>query len=137
MRIGNIIARTDVIRTMAHWPVILVFVMMVLNAQAQLVVNEACSKNLGHIQDGTGGSPEWIELYNPGSEPILLDGYYLSDDPQRLDRWPLPTHTLESGGYLVIFHGILIRILQILELLSLDLNSHSQLEHQAQFPTYF
>ena len=75
-----------------------------LGSQAQLVVNEACSKNLSVPTDPLGGTTDWIELHNRGDEPIYLAGYHLSDDPQRLDAWALPAVNLEPGSYLLLSH---------------------------------
>lgn len=50
----------------------------------------------GHVSD------DWIELYNVGSEPVELAGWYLSDDPARLDKWPLAGAVLPAGSYLSV-----------------------------------
>jgi hypothetical protein len=36
-------------------------------------------------------SNDWIELYNRGNATVLLDGYYLSDDPYDLLKWAIPS----------------------------------------------
>lgn len=76
-----------------------------LIGHGQVVVSEACSKNLDLIYDTFGATPDWIELHNRGTEAVQLAGFHLSDDPHRPDRWPLPALTLEAGAYLVVFHG--------------------------------
>lgn len=83
----------------------LLFVLLQAVAPAQLVVNEACSKNLDLILDAFGATSDWVELHNSGSEPIHLAGYYLSDDPLRPHQWPLPDRPLGAGEHLVLFHG--------------------------------
>ena len=32
------------------------------------------------MADALPGQPDWFELYNPGSAPVDLAGYYLTDD---------------------------------------------------------
>lgn len=51
----------------------------------------------------SGADPDWIELFNPGREPVDLSGAWLSDDPDRLDAYALPAGTLiPAGGFLVL-----------------------------------
>lgn len=71
----------------------------------QVVLNEACSKNLDLITDAFGATPDWVELHNSGSEPVDLTGYHLSDDPARPWRWALPAITMDPGAYLLLFQG--------------------------------
>jgi len=47
-------------------------------------------------------SDDWIELWNAGSGPLELTGLYLSDDPARLDKWPLANAVLPAGSYLLV-----------------------------------
>jgi len=45
-------------------------------------------------------SNDWIELYNAGDTPIVLDGtWYLSDDREDLRKWALPSMVIEPGGF--------------------------------------
>jgi len=45
-------------------------------------------------------SNDWIEIYNPGTEPITLHAgqWYLSDDGEVLNKWGLPQTTLEPSA---------------------------------------
>ena len=81
-------------------------ILMSMYGHGQLVISEACSKNLDLIQDPFGDTPDWIELHNQGTEAVELTGLFLSDDRFHPDRWSLPNQTLEAGGYLVLFHGL-------------------------------
>ena len=40
----------------------------------RVVINEICAHNLSGLQDGNGAYGDWIELFNPGSEPVDLSG---------------------------------------------------------------
>lgn len=40
------------------------------------------------------GSSDWIELYNPGLDEVALDGYWLSDSLDQLEKWPIPEGTV-------------------------------------------
>lgn len=45
---------------------------------------------------------DWVELYNYGDEPVALQGWYLSDDPNSLGKSPLPAVTLSPKERLVV-----------------------------------
>ncbi len=49
-----------------------------------------------------GGTEDWIELYNYGTEPVSLQGWYLSDDPASPGKSPLPAVTLKPSERLVV-----------------------------------
>lgn len=55
-----------------------------------LVINELMSSNQTVYQDEFGESEDWIELYNSGSEPIDLSGFYLSDNANDLLKYEIP-----------------------------------------------
>ena len=74
-----------------------------LRAQQDIVISEFLAVNDGGLSDADGDSPDWIELYNSGSEAAPLGGWYLSDDSEDLFKWPLPAMNLGAGSYLVVF----------------------------------
>ncbi len=74
-------------------------------SHGQLVLNEACSKNVSSLEDGFDHFPDWIELYNAGASSLELGTYFLSDDANELGKWSLPQETLAPGQYLVLFEG--------------------------------
>lgn len=42
--------------------------------------------------------PDWVELFNPNSEPVALSGLSLTDDPADRDRSPFPPLCFLAGG---------------------------------------
>jgi hypothetical protein len=50
-----------------------------------------------------GDYPDWIEIHNPLAESLNLEGYGLSDNPERPFKWVFPSVTIEAGGYLLVF----------------------------------
>ena len=66
-------------------------------------ITEVCLRSEAGLRDADGDSPDWIELYNAGTESVSLDGWYLSDDPEEPARWRIPDITLEPGEYFIIF----------------------------------
>ncbi|MCA9262763.1 MAG: lamin tail domain-containing protein [Planctomycetales bacterium] len=53
---------------------------------------------------GLPTSPDWVELHNPGIDPIDLTGHYLTDSQNNLTKWQFPDGTtIPPGGFLVVF----------------------------------
>lgn len=66
----------------------------------QLVINEVLARNGTGLTNAAGGTPEWIELYNPTAEAIDLGGLSLSDDPAAPRKYVfLPGTRLASLAY--------------------------------------
>lgn len=72
---------------------------------AQVVINEACSKNVSVLADGPDNFRDWIEVHNAGASTVDLATYFLSDDADDLGKWQLPQEQLAPGGFLVLFEG--------------------------------
>jgi len=70
---------------------------------AQLVINEGSNKNYSSIQDENMEYPDWIEIYNPGSDTINLAGYSLTDDINNPSKWVFPNIPIAPGEFRVIF----------------------------------
>ena len=67
------------------------------------VISEFQAINNHTISDAEGDYSDWIEIYNPGAA-INLYGWFLTDDPDNLEKWSFPTNTiLPSGETLMIF----------------------------------
>lgn len=72
-----------------------------LFAPAQIVINEILAGNQNDIQDDFFENDDWIEIYNGGSI-VNLAGYYLSDDPDSLDKFLIPN---TNGGLTTVLPG--------------------------------
>ncbi|MCF8367381.1 MAG: lamin tail domain-containing protein, partial [Bacteroidales bacterium] len=60
--------------------VTLIFCLSPINsANAQLYINEFLASNDVSFPGPQGDYPDWIEIYNAGSEDVMLGGYYLYD----------------------------------------------------------
>lgn len=72
-----------------------------------LKINEFVAENFGTVRDlddPTEEYPDWMELYNPGSAPVSLDGLYLTDNPREPDRYRIPDgHTVPAKSVLLIY----------------------------------
>src|SRR5882724_8918163 len=67
------------------------------------ILTEFVALNNNGLQDENGDHSDWVEVFNPGSVDLNLNGYSLSDDPAALGKWHFPAVTVPSGGYLVVF----------------------------------
>ena len=69
-----------------------------------VLVNELMADNASAVQDEDGAHPDWIELYNAGTEAVDLAGYALSDDWTEKDLAPFHQGTtIEPSGYLLLW----------------------------------
>lgn len=63
-------------------------------APTDLVISEFMTDNDDTLTDEDGDSSDWIELFNPTSSPIDLTGWFLTDDPTNLAKWPFPSDSI-------------------------------------------
>jgi len=69
-----------------------------------LWINEVQPNNPNGLTDNTGTPQPWIELFNQGSDPITLDGFFLANTYANLQQWAFPAGTLlRPGEFRVIF----------------------------------
>jgi hypothetical protein len=68
-----------------------------------VVISEFMARNQSTLLDEDGAYSDWIELHNPGSTIVNLDGWYLTDTTNLLTKWRIPGTNLPPQGFLVIF----------------------------------
>ena len=69
-----------------------------------LFINEFMADNGITVAGPDGNSPDWIELYNAGTETIDLTGMYLTDNLNDPTRWQFPEGaTIGPKGYLIVW----------------------------------
>jgi len=78
-------------------------------AAVELFVNEFMASNDGALPGPQGDYPDWIEIYNAGSEAVMLGGYFLSDKLddtaamfQISDTYP-DSVTVQPGGFILFY----------------------------------
>ncbi|MDX1284870.1 MAG: CotH kinase family protein, partial [Draconibacterium sp.] len=82
----------------------LVFLFPVQNLFSQdLVISEFLAINSSGIKDSDGDYSDWIELYNPSSININLNGWFLTDSYKDLMKWRFPEIEIKPGEYMLIF----------------------------------
>jgi len=70
----------------------------------QIWLNEVQPENRNGPADNMGEREPWLELYNSSSQPISLDGWWLTDNYTNLLRWSFPSGTtLAPGQFMVVW----------------------------------
>ena len=78
------------------------------SAHAQLYINEFMASNDVAFPGPQGDYPDWIEIYNAGSEAVNLSGYYLYDTLDVTVAYQIPdtypdSVTVAAGGFIVFY----------------------------------
>ena len=75
-----------------------------------LIINEFVARNdsetplrNGELLDEDSDASDWIEIYNPSDEVINLDGWFLTDEADDLEKWEFPAVEIPRGRFLVVF----------------------------------
>ncbi len=68
-----------------------------------IMINEIMASNRNTMQDEDGDAPDWIELYNPGTQSADLSGWSFSDDTLNVRKWSVNEGSIPAGGYQLIF----------------------------------
>src|ERR1019366_6845038 len=69
-----------------------------------LWVNELQADNLSGITNSAGQRTAWLELYNPSTNKVSLNGLYLANNYPNLTQWAFPTNaSINAGQFKVIF----------------------------------
>ena len=71
---------------------------------AQVLINEYSAANFSDFQDNFNEYEDWFEIFNTGSEPFDLNGYYLSDKSNNLTKYQINTPVvINYQDHLTIF----------------------------------
>ncbi len=73
------------------------------DAPVVLAINEFLAVNDSWNHDAADEYDDWVELFNPGPNPVALEGFYLTDDLDVPDKWALPEISLEPESWLLIW----------------------------------
>ena len=67
-----------------------------------LAISEVLLRNVSAMPDENGAYSDMVELWNRTENPIDLNSYFLSDDPEDRFAYRLPQSVLEPGSYIVL-----------------------------------
>src|SRR2546430_16795398 len=73
------------------------------HAAGPVIISEFMADNTRTLADEDGSYEDWIEIYNGGSSPVNMDGWYLTDTAGDLTQWRFPNTNLNARGFLVVF----------------------------------
>ena len=75
-----------------------------LTAKGQLVINELMQSNVDCVMDDINEFPDsWVELYNVGTQPVLLNQYRLGVTNDAGEAWKMPYKLLKPHEYILVF----------------------------------
>ena len=72
-------------------------------AGAQVAITEFMTTGNTVLADEDGDYSDWIEIHNSGTNVVNLNGWYLSDNATRLNKWRLPAVSVAANDYLLVF----------------------------------
>ena len=68
-----------------------------------LLITEFMASNGRTLVDEDGDYSDWVEIHNPGSLPVNLFNWCLTDSAADLAKWRFPATNLPPGGFLLVF----------------------------------
>lgn len=69
-----------------------------------LWINEVQPRNDGTFTNQHGVASPWTELYYDGAEPLSLEGYFLTNDPDQPQSWAFPIDAvLQPGEHVLVW----------------------------------
>ncbi len=74
-----------------------------VRAADDVVITEFMAENNGTVEDEDGDTPDWIELYNAGTNSVNLNGWFLTDKSGNLTKWRFPATNLAVNAYLLVY----------------------------------
>ncbi|MCP4451319.1 MAG: lamin tail domain-containing protein, partial [Planctomycetes bacterium] len=91
----------------ALWVAVSVSAAQVLNEPVSgLTLSEFAAVNdrgFSTLVEGIDTWSDWIEIHNASAASQNLEGWYLTDDPENLALWALPTIQIEPQGHLIVW----------------------------------
>ena len=73
-------------------------ILFIFPASGQLLINEISCSNTNTITDAFGEYEDWVEIYNNSAVSMNMSGYYLSDNPNNLQKYQIPTVPALAAG---------------------------------------
>jgi len=70
----------------------------------QVYINEFMASNTSTIKDPDyNNESDWIELYNDGTTAVNLDGYFLTDNLAKPNKWAITNVTIAAKGFVIFW----------------------------------
>jgi hypothetical protein len=72
-------------------------------AAETVFISEFLASNSGGLQDEDGASPDWVEIFNSGTNTVNMNGWCLTDSAANLTKWRFPATNVPPNGFLIVF----------------------------------
>lgn len=72
-------------------------------AWAEPVITEFMASNKTIHPDDDGDFSDWVEIHNPDATPLDLNGWYLTDNAKKKDKWRFPAVVMAPNSYLLVY----------------------------------
>ncbi len=86
-----------------HSLLALLFLASTSAAGAAPVLTELMASNRTTHADEDGDYSDWVEIHNPDTTAVSLDGWYLTDDASNKTKWQFPAVSIPANGYLLVY----------------------------------
>jgi CotH protein/chitobiase/beta-hexosaminidase-like protein/lamin tail-like protein len=70
---------------------------------AEPIITEFMALNDSVLVDEDSDYSDWLEIHNPSTSALDLEGWYLTDDASDLTKWRFDATSLDAGEYLLVF----------------------------------
>ena len=70
---------------------------------SNVIISEFMAENNLTLADEDGDYSDWIELYNPGTNTVNLQGWFLANKATNPTQWMFPSTNLGPNSFLVVF----------------------------------
>jgi len=83
---------------------LLIFCFALFSANGQIVINEYSAANYNTFADNYGEFEDWVELYNPTTTAIDINGWALTDKPSNPTKWIFPSSFIVPANGVVLIY---------------------------------
>src|SRR5205809_1273966 len=100
------VARMTRTSSLVIWTVALVVLFVnvpLTRAQDDVRITEFMASNTKTLQDEDHTYPDWIEIFNAGTNSVNLLDWSLTDSAGNLTKWRFPATNIAAGAFMVIF----------------------------------
>ena len=82
----------------------LIICIALFSAKGQILINEYSAANYDTYTDNYGEYEDWVELYNPTSSPIDINGWALTDKTSNPSKWLFPSSFIVPADGLAVVY---------------------------------
>jgi len=73
------------------------------HAQEDVRITEFMAANSTALQDEDHDYPDWIEIFNAGTNAVNLSNWALTDSAGNLGKWHFPNTNIAPSQFMVVF----------------------------------